>query len=160
MKLNRVGQTVKAKIRGINTHNGGVNVYLSEFLCGFVPKIHTGDVPLNDTLIARKIKKGGVLKCMVIQLDPADKRCVLTAKKSLMSSQLPLIESFEGLKSGMETYGTVVSIQQYGILLSFLNDLKGKRGFWCFPAWNSVVMDFFIRSSAATADQHIAACSQ
>jgi len=80
-------------------------------------------------VIARKIKKGGLLKCMVIQLDPVDKRCVLTAKKSLINSQLPLIESFEGLKLGMETYGTVVSIQSYGILLSFMNDLKGKYFF-------------------------------
>ena len=102
-------------------------MYLSDFLCGFVPKIHTGDVPLNDTLIARKIKKGELLKCKIIQLDAGDKRCVLTAKKSLITSQLPLIGSFEGLTLGMETYGTVVSIQQYGLLLSFLNDLKGNK---------------------------------
>lgn len=121
----KIGQVVKCKVRGINA-NGGVNVYLSEFLNGFVPKIHTGDVPLKDTLIARKIKKGGELKCRVIQLDPEEKRCVLTAKKSLIKSDLPLIDSFDNLKLGMETYGTVVSIQQYGLLLSFLNDLKGE----------------------------------
>ncbi len=121
----QIGQVVKCKVRCINPTNGGLNVYLSDFLSGFVPKIHTGDVPLSDAMLARKMKRGTELKCRIIQLDEEEKRCVLTAKKTLVKSKLPLIDSFENIKLGMDTYGTVVSIQSYGLLLSFLNGLKG-----------------------------------
>ncbi len=116
---------MKCKVRGVN-ENGGVNVVLSEFISGFVPKVHTGDVPLSDALVQVKMKKGAFIKCKVIQLDPEEKRCILTAKKTLIRSDLPLIDSFDNLSLGQETYGTVVSIQSYGLLVSFLNDLKGE----------------------------------
>ena len=120
-----VGQVVKCKVKGVNPLNGGVNVYLSDFISAFIPKIHTGDMPLSDTMLARKFKRGDEIKCKVIQLEPESKRCVLSAKKTLIKSKLPLLDSFSDLKLGFETYGTVVSIQKYGLLLSFLNDLKG-----------------------------------
>jgi ribosomal protein S1 len=120
-----VGQIVKCTVRSINPINGGVNVKLSEFVSGFIPKIHTSDVPLSDALLPRKMKAGTELKCKILQLDSDGKRCVLTAKKSLIKSKLETIESFFDLKMGLETYGIVVSIQKYGLLLSFFNDLKG-----------------------------------
>lgn len=120
-----IGQVVKCKVRSVN-ENGGVNVVLSEFISGFIPKVHTGDVPLSDSLVQLKMKKGAFMKCKIIQLDAEEKRCILTAKKTLIRSELPLIDSFNGLTLGQETFGTVVSIQSYGLLVSFLNDLKGK----------------------------------
>ncbi len=120
-----IGMCVKCIVRSINPLNGGVNVKISEFLSGFIPKIHTSDVPLSEALLSRKLKPGTEIKCKIIQLDPKEKRCVLTAKKTLIKTQHPLIDSFDNLKAGMETYGVIVSIQKYGLLLSFLNDLRG-----------------------------------
>ncbi len=121
----KVGQIVNCTIKKVNLENGGVNVSLSEFVTGFIPKIHTSDVPLSENLIQRKYKTGKEVKCKIVQLNPDEKRCVLTAKKTLIKSKLPLISSFDDLTSGMETYGVVVSIQSYGLLLGFFNDIKG-----------------------------------
>ncbi len=121
----RIGQIVTCKVKKIVTENGGVSVSLSDFVSGFIPKIHTSDVPLSEALLPRKMKPGSEIKCKIIQLNADEKRCVLTAKKTLIKSKLPLVSSFDDLNVGMETYGVIVSIQSYGILLSFLNDIKG-----------------------------------
>ena len=120
-----IGQVVKCTVRSINVKNGGVTVKLSAFVNGFIPKTHTGDVPLSETMLPRKLSPGTEVKCKVIQLSAEEKRCVLTAKNTLVKSKLPLIDSLEQARPGMETYGVVVSIQSYGLLLGFLNDLKG-----------------------------------
>ena len=62
-------------------------------------------------------------KCQIVQLNPEEKRCVLTAKKTLIKSKMPLIDSFNKIRLGLETYGVVVSIQKYGLLLQFFNDI-------------------------------------
>jgi ribosomal protein S1 len=121
----KLGQVVKCKVKRLNPDNGGIVVSLSEFVSGFIPKIHTSDVPLSENLLNRKIKKDKELKCKIIQLDPVEKRCVLTAKQTLIKSKLTLIDSFDMLHVGLETYGFVVSIQKYGLLLGFLNEMKG-----------------------------------
>lgn len=122
----KVGQVVKCTITSINSKNGGVAVKLSDFVRGFIPKIHTGDTPLSETLIGKKLKVGAEIKAKILSLNPNEKRCILTAKKTLVKSKLPLIDSFdEKIEIGMETYGVVVSIQEYGLLVGFLNELKG-----------------------------------
>ena len=121
----KIGQVVKCTVKSISPKNGGVNVKLSDFVTGFIPKIHTGDIPLSETMLPRKLKPGTELKCKIIQLNANEKRCVLTAKKTLIKSNLSLIDSFDHVEKGLETYGVVVSIQSYGLLLGFLNDLKG-----------------------------------
>lgn len=49
-----IGQVVKCTVKSINAKNGGVAVRLSEFVNGFIPKIHTGDIPLSETLLSKK----------------------------------------------------------------------------------------------------------
>ena len=120
-----VGQTVNATVRKINTQNGGVLVKLSDFITGFIPKIHTGDIPLSESMINKKMTIGSEIKCKIMQLKPEEKKCVLTAKKSLIKSKLSLIDSYDNLNLGLETYGVVISIQKYGLLLQFLNEVKG-----------------------------------
>jgi ribosomal protein S1 len=121
----KVGQVIKCTVRSINPNNGGVNVKISDFVSGFIPKIHTSDVPLSEILLPRKMKPGAEIKCRILQLDSEGKRCVLTAKNTLVKSKLSLLDSFDQIQYGMETYGVVVSVQKYGLLLSFFNDLKG-----------------------------------
>jgi ribosomal protein S1 len=124
----QVGQIVKCKVKGINTKNGGVSVDLGgEFLHGFIPKIHTSDIPLSETLLPKKMKLQSEIKCKIVQLNTAEKRCILTAKKTLIKSKLKLIDSFDdgSIEHGMETYGVVIAIKEFGLLLGFMNDIKG-----------------------------------
>ncbi|CAF0850832.1 unnamed protein product [Brachionus calyciflorus] len=120
-----MGQVVNVVVKNINSKNGGVTVKLSDFVTGFIPKIHTGDIPLSENMLGKKMKINSEIKCKIIQLNAEEKRCVLTAKKSLIKPKYTLIDSFDKLRLGLETYGTVVSIQKYGLILQFLNDIKG-----------------------------------
>lgn len=119
------GQVVQCQIVDVNGENGGVRVKLSEFVRGFIPRIHTGDAPLSETLLRKKMKRGGSIKCRVLSVEAGEKRCILTAKKTLVKSKLPLITRFDEVEVGMQTYGVVVSIKDYGLLLGFFDDLKG-----------------------------------
>lgn len=123
----RAGQVVSCEVVSVNAENGGVAVKMSEFVRGFIPRAHTGDVPLvDDALLRKKMKPGTSLKCRVVSCDAHEKRCIVTAKKTLVKSKLPLIVDFDtDVKIGMQTYGVVVSIKDYGVLLGFFNDLKG-----------------------------------
>ena len=120
-----VSQTLKCRVKSINAKNGGVSVEISDFLNGFIPKIHTSDIPLSEALVNKKLKIGSEVKCKVIQINASEKRCILTAKKSLVKSKYVLVDSYDQLYVGMETYGVVVSIKDYGLLLSFLGEIKG-----------------------------------
>lgn len=121
----RVGQVVRCEVVSVNAENGGVSVKLSEFVRGFIPRIHTGDVPLGEALIRKKMKPGVEIRARVVSVDPTEKRCILTAKKTLVKSKLPIISNLDEIDVGMETFGVVVSIKEYGLLLGFFNDLKG-----------------------------------
>lgn len=121
----RVGQLVTCEIVSVNSENGGVSVKMSEFVRAFIPRIHTGDVPLSEALLKRKMKPGTSLKARVVSVDANEKRCIVTAKKTIVKSRLPLIVDFDDLSIGMQTYGVVVSIKDYGLLIGFFNDLKG-----------------------------------
>jgi ribosomal protein S1 len=120
-----VGQVIKCKVKNVNATNGGVSVEISEFLGGFIPKIHTSDIPLSEMLVSKKLKIGSEIKCRIVQLIPSEKRCILTAKKTLIKSKLDLISFYDQLHTGLETYGVVVAIKDFGLLLSFLGDMKG-----------------------------------
>lgn len=120
-----VGEVIRAQVVSINSENGGIYVKLSEFVRGFVPRIHTGDVPLSEKMLAKRMKPGSEVKARVLSVDAAEKRCILTMKKSLVRSKLPLICDYDRIERGMQTYGVVISIKDYGLLLGFFNDLKG-----------------------------------
>ena len=46
-------------------------------------------------------------------------------KKSLLNTKLPIIASYETLKSNIITIGVIISIQEYGLLVKLFGDLCG-----------------------------------
>ena len=46
-------------------------------------------------------------------------------KKSLLSTKLPIVQSYNELKTNMITIGVIVSIQEYGLLVKLFGDLCG-----------------------------------
>ena len=118
-----VGQIVKCTVVEQNKNNGGLIVRLSEYVNGFIPKIHTADIPLNEPL--NKMPIGSVVKCKVIQTSKAEKKLILTAKKTLIKSKLAEINAIDyDLELNSLVYGVVVAIKDYGLMVSFNNDIK------------------------------------
>jgi rRNA biogenesis protein RRP5 len=49
---------------------------------------------------------------------------VLTAKKSLIESNLPIISKFEEAKVGLTTLGVVVKVSEKSLVIEFFNKIK------------------------------------
>jgi rRNA biogenesis protein RRP5 len=60
----------------------------------------------------------------VLVVDPDRKRIVLTAKKTLLESDLPILSKIDDAKVGVVTHGVVVSVSEKHILVEFYNHLK------------------------------------
>ena len=61
----------------------------------------------------------------VLQVDPSRQRLILTLKKSLLNTKLPIVASYDALKSNIITIGVIISIQEYGLLVKLFGDLCG-----------------------------------
>ena len=61
----------------------------------------------------------------VLVVDPERKRIALTAKKTLVESDLPIIAAFEDAKVGMVTHATVFRVTDKRLQIEFFNNVKG-----------------------------------
>ena len=60
-----------------------------------------------------------------MQVDPSRQRLILTMKKSLINTKLPITSSFNDLQPNLITIGVIISIQEYGLLVKLFGDLCG-----------------------------------
>ena len=57
-------------------------------------------------------------------VDPERRRIVLTAKKTLVESSLPIISKIEDAKVGLVTHAVVFKASEKGLQVEFYNNLK------------------------------------
>jgi len=62
----------------------------------------------------------------VLVVDPDRKRIALTAKKTLVESELPIISKLEDAKVGMVTHAVVYKVLDKAILVEFFNNLRAQ----------------------------------
>lgn len=56
---------------------------------------------------------------------PEEKKLILTLKKTLVGSKLPVLASYAAAKPGLVTHGVVVCAREFGCIVKFYNDVKG-----------------------------------
>ncbi|RKP17891.1 hypothetical protein ROZALSC1DRAFT_23755, partial [Rozella allomycis CSF55] len=118
MKDVKVGSVIKGKVTSITEQ--GVLVSISDKIKGFCPKIQFGDVLIKKN----KFKQDKEYKFVVLSVDLEMKRIVLSHKKMLMSSEYEKIITIEDAKVGMITNGTITNICEFGVFVSFYNNLS------------------------------------
>ncbi|XP_042312708.1 protein RRP5 homolog isoform X1 [Sceloporus undulatus] len=101
----------------------GMQVKVTEYIKGLVPSLHLADVPLKQP--EKKYSVGASVKCRVLVSNPEARKIVLTLKKTLVNSKLPVLASYEDAKPGLITHGFVVCAREFGCIVKFYNDLKG-----------------------------------
>ena len=57
-------------------------------------------------------------------VDPERKRIALTAKKTLLESDLPVVSKYEDARSGVVTHGVVFRVSEKHVMVEFFNNLK------------------------------------
>ncbi|XP_054019547.1 protein RRP5 homolog [Dryobates pubescens] len=117
----RTGDVVQGRVVALKPV--GVQVKVAEGIKGLVPSMHLADVILKQP--EKKYSIGDEVKCRVLECNPAGKRLILTLKKSLVQSNLPVLSSYEDANPGLITHGFVVCAREFGCIVKFYNDVKG-----------------------------------
>ncbi|KAJ3870308.1 hypothetical protein EV359DRAFT_28064 [Lentinula novae-zelandiae] len=115
-----VGEIVKGVIKNLN--DSGLFVSLSETVDGVVWPNHFADIRLKNP--SKRFKIGATIKCRVLVVDPERNRVSLTAKKSLIESDLPRITAFEHAKIGVVALGVIFKVLPKALMIEFYNNVK------------------------------------
>ena len=60
----------------------------------------------------------------MLVVDPECKRIALTAKKTLLVSDLPVLSTLEGVKVGIVAHAVVFKVLEKHLMVEFYNNLK------------------------------------
>ncbi|PKI86015.1 rRNA biogenesis protein rrp5 [Malassezia vespertilionis] len=112
-----LGQVVRANIHRVTPN--AIFVRMNGNVDGVVFPLHYADIRLKNP--EKKYKPNLEVNARVIHTDPARNRIVLTLKRSLVESDLPLVTSIEGARPGLVTNAVVLKSLQK----SFLVELGG-----------------------------------
>ncbi|KAJ3806453.1 hypothetical protein F5876DRAFT_80678 [Lentinula aff. lateritia] len=115
-----VGEIIKGVIKNLN--DSGLFVSLSETVDGVVWPNHFADIRLKTP--SKRFKIGATIKCRVLVVDPERNRVSLTAKKSLIESDLPRIAAFEHAEIGVVTLGVIFKVLPKALMIEFYNNVK------------------------------------
>ncbi|KAJ8264298.1 hypothetical protein GJAV_G00147520 [Gymnothorax javanicus] len=115
------GQIVEATVTSLQSF--GMEVKLSGHVKGMVPRSHLADVSLSNP--GKKYSEGNKVKCRVLTVDPTVRKLVLTRKKALVESTLPLIRTYAEAKVGRISHGFIVCVKDFGCILRFYGNVTG-----------------------------------
>ncbi|KIK70798.1 hypothetical protein GYMLUDRAFT_32858 [Collybiopsis luxurians FD-317 M1] len=116
----RVGEIIKGTIKKLS--DSGLFVSLSGNIDGVIWPNHLADIALKNP--AKRFKAGASIKCRVLVVDPERNRVSLSAKKSLIESDLLRITTFEDARVGTVTHGVVFKVLPKALMVEFYNNVK------------------------------------
>ncbi|PWN19489.1 nucleic acid-binding protein [Microstroma glucosiphilum] len=118
-----VGSNVRATVTRIGPNGSAIFLDLGGAFPGVVFPLHFADVPLKKP--EKKYKPGATVKARVLSVDPARNRIVLTLKKSLVASELPVISSIQDARVGVVTQATVSKfVENRGLIVDLFGGLR------------------------------------
>nr|XP_034190633.1 protein RRP5 homolog isoform X1 [Osmia lignaria] len=115
------GDVVNVRITSINAESGFVNVQVGK-INGQVAPEHVSD---EGASALKKLKTDKEVEARVLDVDTARKKVHFTFKKSLLTSNLPVLSDIKDAKRGSRYHGTVVQISKGGLLVKFFSNVKG-----------------------------------
>ncbi|KAH7320432.1 hypothetical protein B0J17DRAFT_685683, partial [Rhizoctonia solani] len=115
-----VGKFLKGTV--VRLRESGLVLALSNKVTGLVTPQHYADIKLKHP--ERKFKEGATVKCKVLSVNPERSRILLTLKKSLLESTLPILATFDDAKVGMVTPGVVQRIEERFVILEYYGGVR------------------------------------
>ncbi|KAI0066486.1 nucleic acid-binding protein [Artomyces pyxidatus] len=116
-----VGEFIKGTIKKLT--DSALFVSISGNVDGVVFPNHYADITLKQP--QKRFKPGASIKCRVLTVDSDRKRIALTAKKTLVESDLPLVTRIEDAKVGLVTHAVVFRVAERRLQIEFFNNVKG-----------------------------------
>ncbi|XP_078079096.1 protein RRP5 homolog isoform X2 [Mustelus asterias] len=115
------GQLIEGKITSLEKY--GVHVKLTEHIRGLVPRTHLADIPLKHP--EKFYSVGDYVKCRVLTVNSESKKLLLTRKKTLVASTLPLLTQYKDAEPRRSAHGYIVSVKPFGCIVRFYNEVRG-----------------------------------
>jgi rRNA biogenesis protein RRP5 len=116
----RPGELVRGVVKRLTDR--ALFVSLAGAVDGVVWPTHYADITLKHP--QKRFKPGSAVRARVLAVDPARNRIVLTAKKTLVDSELPVLARWEDVKVGAVAHGVVFRINPKSLQVEFYNTLK------------------------------------
>ncbi|POM78018.1 RRNA biogenesis protein rrp5, partial [Phytophthora palmivora] len=118
------GTKVNGKI--VSVESWGILLEISEGVRGLVTPQHMPAFLLNKKASNNgKYKVGKIASARVLHVDLDAKKTYLTMKSGLLSSELPILSSFEEATMGLIAHGFITKIAEYGVIVTFYNSVYG-----------------------------------
>jgi hypothetical protein len=119
-----------------NLDNGGVLVQLGVGVKGLIPALHlfdksmptdNGNNSYRSKVRMEKYKVGNKINVRCLMISPSERKCVLTAKKGLISSdnEDPITE-YPTIENGRTATGFISRVSKQGIAITFYNNVFGR----------------------------------
>ena len=118
------GMIVKGEV--LATEHFGAIVKLAEGVKALCPPIHVSDIVGRTT--SSKVTPGAILKFRVISVDRSRHRAIVTHKRALIKSELPVLKTIEDAIPGRTTHGIISGVVDYGVFVTLYGNLKGLAG--------------------------------
>lgn len=113
--------TVKRKLE-----NGGVLVAITEHVQALCPLLQLAETAGACSSLQERMQEGQALRWRVLEVDAAQRKLVVTRKRGLLDSELPVCWDVAQLKTDCWLDGQVVAIgKAYGAMVRFYGQLKG-----------------------------------
>jgi rRNA biogenesis protein RRP5 len=89
----KLGNIVKGRVSSVEKSGIRLTLSSTSAISGFVPILHCSDAGTKSFL--KKAKVGKKMKCRIIKLEASQRRVLLTAKPSLLDSDVLMFSSYE-----------------------------------------------------------------
>ncbi|KAI9885781.1 MAG: hypothetical protein M1823_002410 [Watsoniomyces obsoletus] len=122
----KVGQVVKGKIEKLVTKNDKIScivIQLAEGINGMALPQHYSDVVLTHP--EKIFKIGMTVKTRILSKDMEQRRLYLTLKKSLVRSDLPILDSYPDEPFETRYLGTIAHVVSTGAYVHFYGSVRG-----------------------------------
>ncbi|XP_075697203.1 protein RRP5 homolog isoform X1 [Rhinoderma darwinii] len=117
----QVGQILEGTVNSLTPL--GMVVDITQHLNGLVPTLHLADVTLHQP--EKKYALGSKIKCRVLSVVPSARKLILTRKKIMINSKLPILRTYHDATPGLITHGFIWSVKHCGCVIKFYNDVQG-----------------------------------
>ncbi|SCV70668.1 BQ2448_3430 [Microbotryum intermedium] len=116
----KVGEVIRGTVGRLT--ESALFVSISGNVDGVVWPLHYADIRLRNP--ERKFKPGASVKARILLADAGRNRVVLTLKRQLVTSELPIIKSFDDAQIGKITHGTVSKVLDKAIIVEFFGGVR------------------------------------
>ncbi|GAA6018426.1 hypothetical protein JCM11491_006993 [Sporobolomyces phaffii] len=116
----QVGEVIKATVKRLS--DTAMFLDIGGNVDGVVWPMHYADIRLKHP--EKKFKPGQAVKARIFSADPIRNRVVLTLKKQLITSELPVVSTIADAQVGLVTQATVTKVNEKSVLVDFFGGLR------------------------------------